>query len=434
MSSNPNPFIPASPVPPECFIGRERELRVAFDLMAKDYRGHVAFHGSSGMGKSSLFNLLASPEVWQQQGQDYSKAFIVYLTCSDINPFTPDAFWREILSLLRDEVEDNFDLIALIDEVLEEEIIEKGNIRKILRKIGQQDQDKFLLLLIDDYDFALYPNDEYTEVEMLTFLSEFRNLAVDRKVRRHLCTIVTTFRRLNELGPTLPPSGSPWYNHYLFQPMKPFSKAEVLKEFFTSTSPRYIRIKPSLQEGVLKITDGHPKLLQNAGFLLHDRLQEGKIPDLETFIRDFQGQTEQIFANVWQFSTDEEQVLLMLIALSRLEGRLGNRRYALRDIERIFSQRARELIDLEERGIIQETEKEGRVVYEFASSMMEWWVLKEIENSNETELKKREKIFLSLMSREQVDGVTEVFKQVWQHREAVQSVVKIISKFLGNPS
>ena len=427
-----NPFFPASPVPPECFIGRKRELRVAFDLMAKHYRGHLAFYGSSGMGKSSLFNLLTSPEVWQQQGQDYSKAFIVYLTCSDINPFTPSAFWREVLSLLKDEAENNGDVKALVDEVLEKDIIEKGDIRWILRKIGQQDKEKFLLLLIDDYDFALHPNDKYTEAEMLTFLSEFRNLAVDRKVRRHLCTIVTTFRRLNELGPSLPPSGSPWYNHYLFQPIKPFSKSEVLKEFFTSTSPRYIRIKPSLQEGILKITDGHPKLLQNAGYLLYDSLQGGKIPDLETFIRDFQGQTEQIFANIWQFSTDEEQVLLMLIALSRLEGRLANKKYALKDLDLILSQRERELIDLEERGIIQKTEEEGQIVYEFASSMMEWWVLKEIENSKETEeLRRREKIFLELMSREQVDGVSKVFKQVWQHQEAVQSIFKIISKFLG---
>ena len=254
-------------------------------------------------------------------------------------------------------------------------------------------KDKFLLLLIDNYDSALKTNTEYTEVEMLTFLSEFRNLAVDPKLGRHLRTIVTTFRRLNELGPTLPLSGSPWYNYYIFQPMKPFSKAEVLEEFFTSTSPRFIRIKQSLQEGVLKITDGHPELLQNAGYLLYEGLQEGKITDLDTFIKDFQGRTEQIFHNIWQFSTDEEQILLMLIALSRLEGNLGKKSFALRGIDSIFSQKERELIDLEERGIIQKTEEEWKVVYEFTSSMMEWWVLREIENSDETELKKRGETF-----------------------------------------
>ena len=429
-----NPFFPAGPVPPESFIGRKSEIALAFDIINKRGNYHGAFYGSSGMGKSSLLYLLTFPEVWQQRGQDYSKAFIVYLNCTNINPFTPSAFWREVLILLREEVEDSDDLKAVIDEVLKEDTVEKENIRQILRKIRQQDRDKFLLLLIDDYDSALRPNDNYTEVEMLTFLSEFRNLAVNPQVGRYLCTIVTTFRRLNELGPAILPEGSFWYNHYLFQAIKPYSEAEVLEEFFTSTSPHFIRIKQSLQEGVLKITDGHPKLLQNAGYLLYDRLQEGNIPDLETFIKDFQGRTEEIFDNIWKLSTDEEQNLLMLIALSRLEGRLGNRKFALRDIDRIFSQRARELTDLEERGIIQQTEEEGKAVYEFASSMMEWWVIKEIENSDETELKKREKILLRLMSRKQVEDVTQVVKQVWQHREAVQSVVKIISKFLGNPT
>ncbi len=421
-----NPFFPAGPVPPEYFIGRKSELRLAFDIIAKN--GHVAFYGNSGMGKSSLLNLLTYPEIWQERGQDYSKAFIVYFNCSDLNPFTPSAFWRKVLNVLKDEVENNNQLTVFIDELLQEDRIEKGDIRRVLRTIRQQDQDKFLLLLIDDYDSALHANHQYTEVEMLTFLSEFRNLAIDRQVRRNICTIVTTFRRLNELGPALPPSGSPWYNHYAFQPIKPYSKAEVIQEFFTSTSPRFIRIKESLQEGVLKITDGHPQLLQNAGHLLHHRRPDGTIPDLEKFIQDFQSQTKQIFQNMWQLSTDEEQILLMLVALSGLEGRLGNQKFALRDIDRIFSQRERELIDLKERGIIKQTEKEGKIVWEFASSMMEWWVLKEIENSDETELKKREIILFQLMSREQVERVTQVIKQVWQDKGVVQSIIKAISK------
>lgn len=47
---------------------------------------------------------------------------------------------------------------------------------------------------------------------MLTFLSEFRDLAVHSNEGRYLSTVVTTFRRLNELGPTITPGGSPWYN------------------------------------------------------------------------------------------------------------------------------------------------------------------------------------------------------------------------------
>ncbi len=424
-----NPFFVGGPVPLQGFVGRESEIRIAFDVIAK--RSHLAIYGSPGIGKSSLLNCLTFPEVWQLRREDYTKALIVYLNCSDINPFTPSAFWREVLSLLRDEAEDNDDFKAVIDEVLKGDTIEKRDIRRILREIGQQDKDKFLLLLIDDYDSALHPNDEYTEVEMLTFLSESRNLAVDRKVSRHLCTIVTTFRRLNELGPTLPPSGSPWYNHYLFQPLKPFSKAEVNSLFFRSDEKLFIPISPTLQEGILAITDGYPALLQNAGYLLYDMMpQDGKKLDVEAFIRGFQSRTEPLFAEIWASSTNIEQLLLIMIALSGLEGRLNNRQYALVDIDLIFS-RSRDLIDLEERGVIKCTVEARQTVYTFASSMMEWWVLQEIKNSNEAQLEQWEKVFLDLMSRAQAEQVKKVIQQVWQHPEISQSLMTLIIRKLG---
>lgn len=425
-----NPFFVGGPVPPEYFIGRSSEIDIAFDTIAK--RSHAAFYGSSGMGKSSLLNFLASPQAWQKRRQDQSHAFIIYLNCSNINPFSPSGFWREILNLFKDELSDENDLKAIIDQVLEEEEFDRSEIRQILRNINKK--EKFLLLLIDEYDVALRIHDNYTEVEMVTFLSEFRNLAVDNKFGKSLSTIITTSRRLNELGPKVSYGGSPWYNHYLFQPIRPYSKPEVIKEFFTSNSPRYIRVKQSLQEAVLSITDGHPELLQNAGHLLHSTLQQGQIPDSKTFIRDFQGRTEQVFDNIWRSSQDVEQILLMLIALSNLQGRLGDKNYAISDIDRIFSQRARELIDLEEKGIIKHIERDGKYVYVFTSTMIEWWVLKEIENSNEDELEKREKIFLKIMSRGQTEQVSNVIKLVWKNREGVKSLVKMISKFFGDPT
>ncbi|NES86737.1 MAG: ATP-binding protein [Moorea sp. SIO2B7] len=422
-----NPFFVGGPVSPEYFVGRTSEVRTAFNQISK--RAHLAIYGSPGMGKSSLLQYLSSPEIWQQRGRDPSQAFIVYLNCTGIYPFTPSEFWREILSLLRYEAEDDPALESAIDRVLEEDTVESVDLRRILRKIGKQ--NKFMLLLLDDYDAALRSNDDYTEVQMLTFLNEFRDLTVHRREGRYLSTVVTTFRRLNELGPKLAPSGSPWYNHYLFQPLKPFSKAEINSLFFKSDAKLFIPISDKLRKGVLAITEGHPALLQNAGFLLYNKLQDGKIPNIQAFTRDFESQTEQFFRDTWRFSTDIEQVLLMMIALSYLEGRLNKRRYALGDIGLIFSQRSRELIDLEERGVIKNTIQEDKTVYAFTSSMMEWWVIREIENSNEEELKQREKIFLNLMSRAQAGQVFNVIRQVWKHREEVKSLISWITPILG---
>lgn len=426
-----NPFFVSGPVSPEAFVGRDSSANIAFDQIAK--RAHTAFYGSPGMGKSSLLRYLAAPDVWRARGKDRSTAIAVFLNCSGIAPFTPEAFWREMLLLVRDELDADGDnsaddeaLYDRLDRAIARDRVEIGDVRRVLRQIGQQ--DRFLLLLLDDYDAALHPHDRYTEAEMLVFLSEFRDLAVHRKEGAFLSTVVTTFRRLTELGPTLPPSGSPWYNHYLFEPLKPLSDEEVRSQFFSPQSPLFIPASPAVQTGIRAIADGHPALLQNAGYLLYDTLRDGELPNIADFTLAFESRTEQYFLDTWRFSTDIEQVLLMLVALSQLEGQLGDRQYAIGDIDLIFSQRTRELIDLEERGVLRRVSANGKTRYEFASSMMEWWVVREIENSDEAALRQREKIFLRLMSRERAAQLQALFRTLWEHRDTVQSVLAWIAR------
>lgn len=421
-----NPFYPVGAVPPEYFIGRKSQIQIIFDIIPSHFRGHLAFYGISGIGKSSLLNVLMSPQIWQEYNRDYSKAFIVYIDCSTIDPFTPLNFWRNILVLLKDEVDNCKDLMIFINQTLNENLIDSNKIRQTLRKIQQYDHNKFLLLLIDDYDCALKENNQYGQEDITKFLREFRNLCIGMKTKKYISTIVTTSRPLNELGPKPKPFGSPWYNHYLFQLIKPYSKREVLEIFFNSKSKYYIPIKSSLQETVLNITGGHPQLIQQAGYFLHNKIQDCKIYDFTSFVSDFRLQTEHIFYNIWQFSTSEEQIILMLISMSNLKGDLGDRKFSLTNVNKIFSQRKREIEDLEARGIIKQIGDEEQNSYEFRSLIMKWWVLEEIRNCNDQEIKKREKIFLSLMSREQLNTVIQVIKYLEKYPNVVESFVKTI--------
>ncbi len=76
--------------------------------------------------------------------------------------------------------------------------------------------------MLDDYDAALYPSDNYIEDDMVSFLSDFRSLAYSRE--RNFSVIVTSKKPLNELNPRLNPNSSPWYNHYLFQQLRLFNE------------------------------------------------------------------------------------------------------------------------------------------------------------------------------------------------------------------
>ena len=240
-----------------------------------------------------MLRFLAAPQTWQQRKRDPAKAFILHLNCTDINPFTPHKFWQEVLKLLQDKAAGERSLQSVINEVLSgEPPLENRDLRRVLRQIGQQ--NKFLLLLLDDYDAALRPNQNYTEAEMLGFLNAFRNLAVHSdELGSYFRTIVATSRKLNELGPKLTPSGSPWYNQYLFRALTPFSEDDVTILF--NRMPQQWALTPAQQAGIREISDRHPALLQNACYLLFETLRENKELAAEAFARDFANATEQFF-------------------------------------------------------------------------------------------------------------------------------------------
>ena len=413
-----NPFIVGKPVPPDYFAGRTSEIETAFDQIIS--RSNLAIWGGPGIGKSSFLELLASPKAWQLRGHDPSSAVIVLLSCLSITPFSAVNFWREIMLLTKDALEKELDLQAEVSKFLDQGNTTKDGLRSMLRYLGKQ--NKFLVLLVDDYDAALRPQAGYADSDIAVFLSDCRNIASHARERQFLSMVVTSLRRLNELGPKLKPDGSPWYNHYLFQPLKPFDETEVAA--LLGCMP----MTPALRDGIREIADGNPALLQNAGHLLYRELRTGHVPNAEAFAKDFQRTTVHYFEDMWNLASEVEQTLMMLIALCGLKGRLLKKHYDLGDIDLVFSQRERELTDLEERGVVISRMQDSQKSYDFASSMMEWWVIKEIENSTEETLRDRQKGFLNLMSHKQAENVTKAIRWLWQHREEVPSTLEWLGK------
>ncbi|MBW4526353.1 MAG: ATP-binding protein [Phormidium tanganyikae FI6-MK23] len=413
-----NPYVPGKPVSPLLFIGHGNEIETAFDQILS--RGHLAIWGGSGIGKTSFLEMIAAPQTWTFRAQDPTKAVIVLLSCLGVSPFNAANFWREVFLLLKEALTDEPEIQKEVEDYLDRQTASKDNLRSILRLLGKR--EKFLLLLIDDYDVALQPNPSYTEQDAANFLSDCRNLASHAKESQYLASIVTSLRRLNEAGIKLKPGESPWYNHYLFQPLKPFNETDA------AALLGGLPLTPALKDGIRDIADGSPALLQVAGYLLFREFRANRLPDPDAFAAEFQRATEHYFEDNWNFSSETEQTLLMLLALTHLKGRLLKKRYDLGDTDVIFSQKERELRDLEERGVVIYQVKEGKKQYRFASSLMEWWVIKEIENSDEEALQARQRTFLNLMSRRQAETVTSAIRWLWQNKEEVPPILAWLGK------
>ena len=371
-----NQFYPNDAVPPGQFVGRTSELYTIFDQI--NNRGHAAIYGSSGMGKSSLLKYIKSPNFWDEKGLEFSKALIVYHNCEV--SLTPKSFWQEVLKKLRNEAEGDTDLQGKIDDVLTKEEIEIRDIRQILKHIGKK--DKFLLLILDDYEKILCTPGEYSKdykksQEMQTFLSGLRNLAVHSTEGQYFSTVVAAFRRLDELGPELPRGGSPWYNHYLYVDLKPFSQEDINNYFFNSDSHFFISIPENIQkEKVLEITSGYPILLQQAGYIF-SKLE--RVIDINTFKAELKNQTEQIFKDIWRELTVDERELLQLIVIDNFNGKVSGKRYSVNGIDQVFEENKYKLTTLEQKGVIYQNPDQDK--YNFSSSLMQDLVVQKLAES-----------------------------------------------------
>ena len=329
-------------------------------------------------------------------------------------------FWRQVLKLLKKKLEANNSLQSEVDGLLRKPKITKDDLEKVLQNIGEQDQ--FLVLLLDDYDVALRPHNDYTEADIENFLFDCRYLASREEQSQYLSMIVASLRRLNDIGPKLAPNKSPWYNHYIYEPLKPFTEEEVAA--LLASMP----MTPALREGIREIADGNPALLQNAFYQLYNQQGVFQIPEPKTFVQDFLTRTEQFFQQTWELSNEVEQTLLMLIALYSLRGRVPHQRFDIGNIDAIFSQKERELNDLEQRGVIISKLEGRKKIYSFASSLMEWWVVKEIQNSNEVKFEQRRKGFLNIMSHRQADRLTAGIRRLWNSRQVPIDIIEYFGK------
>jgi hypothetical protein len=411
-----NPFLPGKPVPPEHFVGRTSEVNFALDQIYN--HSHFAIWGGPGMGKTSFLRKLASEQALAQHGINVSQAVIVLLNGQDIKPFTPAGFWQKVLNLLHDKLDNEPQLQSEISPLLEKTVT-NDSLRKALKKLGKK--DKFLILLVDDFDAALVTNDKYTEADMETFLAQCRSLAVSGDESEYLSMIVTSLERLSKLGPKPNPNASPWYNHYVFQSLKLFNTSELV-ELLTIIRP------PTLRGEIINITGGHPTLVQTAGSLLYREIQLGNGGNINTFGEGFERDTQQIFQTIWTRCDEIDQALLMLIALLDMEGHIQEIRFNLSGVGRILTQHSTFLTKLEEQGIIISSSAPTGKFYSFTSLLMKKWVIQQILNTPEKLITDREKVFINLISRGQVKKVTDVVTWLGNNPDKVRSVLDWIVK------
>lgn len=377
-----NPFTIGMPVPPAEFVGRKRETGAIFSALGQG--GHIAICGLPGLGKSSLLRYMASPEAWSEHGLEPATSLTLYVNCQNLRPFTPTGFWQEVLALLRDKVEDKQGLLSSLEEIIRAGAVEKKALRQALRQIGRRGLS--LVLLLDDYDVALCTNESYTEEQMLNFLSEFRALAVHTDESQYLSSVVAASRPLYELGPALSPDSSPWYNHYLFQLLKPFDEEEV--QALRAKFPEELTASDEELGWARRMAGNYPSLLQMAFSILYRANAAGSTFDLERATEELTTISAPFFQTLWEELSEPERMRCMLTAI--VEVGEGAGRHFFDDLEIIFSQlTARDLFD---QGLLVLSAGQRPRLF---SPLMTDWLIRQTEQVPADELDEQFKKFLN---------------------------------------
>ncbi|MGK7872631.1 MAG: AAA family ATPase [Xenococcaceae cyanobacterium] len=414
-----NPFVVVGPVPPENFVGRKREIAIAFDQILN--RSHLAISGDLGMGKSSLLQYLASPKAWHERnGEDeLANAVIILLNCAKITPFTPSAFWENILSSLQKKFEGNDLIEYMLKDSLEKNKVESSDLEKVLRQMKRLMEQQFLVLLIDNYDVALNPNKNYTEDEMIVFLSQMRR----QTQIENLSTVVTSTQPLHRYD--VPPiGGSPFYYNYYFKRLEPLKDNEVNSLFAKMPFELDDKIRTNIRE----FADGYPVLLQRVLNLLYNTLSNTREPfDLKSFKKECIEQTDFILPHIWEVCTQVQRQYLMCLALSD-SGIPASHQYSRRAIDNFLIHKQKIGDELANRGIIKRKTQGDREFYEFKFLLMKRWGLLRIQCGQESDLiQELEDVFFGI-SRGQLEQLAKVMSALLN--EQLMSIVTSMFRFV----
>ncbi len=417
------PYVVGTHIPPAQFLGRQYELYIAFNQIFNG--SNWCFFGSLGIGKTSFLKYLAAPEIWQRARNINSdnKYIFTYIDCELIDNFSSSVFWKEILIEVkeilqkqREQYQNNIGQIdsleSEIDKVLELEVIGKDNIKVILQNIKKQ--DKYLVLLLDNYDYILECKNDDNYTEIVSFLRDFRYLA-NHKLYGCIATIMTSSKPLSELG------SESTYNYLpdISFPLPSFQETEVVALW--NQMPEPLRRKDELRNKIHKMTGGYPALIQMMCFLLYNKFREGIVFSAQDLEGELNVYAEKIIPVIWKSMSDIERMLIRWIALYYVEGKIGQNNYDLSGIYEFLKEHEKKLNYLEKRGIIISKNQSGKKTYYLAASLMHDWVINEIIENLPEEVKDRERVFLK-MNKGHVKQMNTAMQWVSQNAGSVKSI------------
>lgn len=258
-----NPFTPQMPAPIPTFVNREREIDLVYDHIRSVQRGNVSICGPLGFGKTSLLRYLSDSEVAAEFGIGAPETLLVYVDTQSVTPFSADRFWRRVVRLAMRIP--GADIEDAVSTVLACETIEITDLEEFLDSLA--DRGRVLVLLLDEFEWALQADTTEAEAESRHFLAQAASLA--RRSPRVLCLVVATVTPLFEATRVIESwRGSPFATLFASVALPPLSRGDAGLLLRQAVSDQGFHVSEDEILRLYELSAGRPAALQAAAFSL----------------------------------------------------------------------------------------------------------------------------------------------------------------------
>jgi len=259
-----NPFTPHAPSPRHLFVGRQREVDLIFGHLTAQQRGNVAISGPLGSGKSSLLARIADPEIARGYGVAPPTYIVASVDVQSVTPFCGRRFWHRVAHVLRRRRD--IDLEAPIQALLACDDPDIIDIEEFLDAI--HDRGSALVLLLDEFEWALQADTPEDAAERRNFLAQLASLT--RRSPRVLSLVVATEQPLVDAIRVVDAwRGSPFPTIFTAIALRPLSREDAHRLVaLAGGDDRDVALDADVAQ-LFALSQGHPGMLQAAGFALH---------------------------------------------------------------------------------------------------------------------------------------------------------------------
>ena len=361
-----NPFTYGNPISdPTRFFGREREIEQVFSRLRNAEFESSSLVGERRVGKTSLLNTIAHPDVRRARGLDPNQYIFVYVDLQMVDKSaTPAKLWQRMLKQMARYCQDA-EVKQMLEVIRKEETIDTFALADLFDSIDEKHQ--YVVFLLDEFE-NVTTNQNFGP----DFFYGLRSLAI----HHNLALITSSRQELIELCHSDAIRSSPFFNIFANINVGLFSADEARQLIARSLEDAGVTFSEDEINAICRLAGYHPYFLQAACYFLFEAYGKNLPSEerLKYLRKEFREEADPHLADYWHNSDDHERIVLTVLALLERQGKASGRSFGVNQLQDYYARSDQTLSHLAKRSLVA-AQAEG---YALFNSLWGEWITNEI--------------------------------------------------------